>query len=85
MPDEKAESRHENAIGKGGRARASPGPTLVVPGSLYIGTGLGFKKTPVWVPPAGSAKDKLKNIMEDKRNSCDQAVTVVCDNSEERD
>lgn len=90
-PDESsAESKHQNATGnKEGRARANPanpGSTLLVPGSLYVGTGLGFKKTPVWVPPGGSAKDKLKNIMEDKTNSCNQASPIiVCDNNEERD
>ncbi|CAM9789750.1 unnamed protein product [Laminaria digitata] len=60
-------------LAKGGRARANPAnpgsSTLLVPGSLYVGTGLGFKKTPVWVPPGGSAKDKLRNIMEDKINN----------------
>lgn len=81
-PDESAESKHENATSKEGRARANPGSTLLVAGSLYVGSGLGFKKTPVWVPPGGSAKDKLKNIMEDKTNSYNQALTIVYDNNE---
>ena len=84
-PDDSAESKHQNATSKEGRARANPGSTLLVAGSLYVGTGLGFKNTPVWVPPGGSAKGKLKNIMGDKTNSCNQAPTIVHEIDEERD
>lgn len=50
------------------RIPVDSGSTLLVPGSLFVGRGLGLKKTPAWVPPEGSAKDMLKRIMENGRD-----------------
>ncbi|CAN0242661.1 unnamed protein product [Ectocarpus sp. 12 AP-2014] len=57
--------RKEQALqqSRRGRKPIPEGSTLLVAGSLFIGSGLGVKKAPTAFS-GGSAKDMLKNIME---------------------
>lgn len=51
-----------------GQIPIDPSSTLLVAGSLFVGSGLGIKKAPT-VSSGKSAKEMLKQIMEEHRSS----------------
>lgn len=61
--------------------------TLRVQGSIYVGTGLGVRKTPAWVPTGGPTKEFLANILGDQRQQQaepdDAVVTTIADTAQE--
>lgn len=59
--------------------------TLRVPGSIYVGTGLGIKKETTWVSSGGTAKEMLTKILADQHQAQDgkAVATTVHDVSPE--
>lgn len=60
-------------------AAIDPSSTLLVSGSLFVGTGLGLKKT--CSPPGESAKSMLQRILKNHRDVATEAPPVTEDPS----
>lgn len=70
LPGESSATLNDQKLDKAARVRGRRREmlpcrmtTLGVPGSLYVGKGLGIRKTETWLPRGGTARQLLDNIL----------------------